>query len=391
VKVKAGNVTLTLYPWKHPSGRDYFRFDYTCPETGRVKQITRATEAKAKAAARAKCIELSHGSLSLESLPPTTIARLRRLLAADPGLSFADDYLVTMHKQHPKKPLSEALAEFLQTKRANRGASLANTQQLERNLKKLPTHCGPDTHIAHVTPAILERYITGDGTRAPRYRTNIRRSLISLFRWARTRGYLPEAATTAAERTEKPIITRKIPATYTTEELRIILTHCRPQHRTWFALQAWAGIRGDELLSPSPDKSPLAWTDVDLKANIITVRPETAKTKQKRIIPICEPLREILRAAHKKSGNIASFDPRQASNGQSETKRIGAILGGWKQNALRHSFISYRAAQIGLGRTAMEAGNSESEARRSYNDAMTSEQADAWFSCEHTQNISKTP
>jgi integrase len=306
-------------------------------------------------------------------------------------LSFADDYLLTLQRARPTVTIADSLAQFLSVKTANRGASLANVDQLERNLKKLPAHCGENTILADVTPAQLESYISGHGPRSSRYRHNIRRSIISFFRWARTRGHLPETVTTAAERTEKPILTRKIPATYTPEELRIILTHCRPEHRVWFALQAWAGMRGDELLSPSPAKSPLAWSDIDLKNNIITVRPETAKTKHKRVIPICPALSAILRAAKQKTGSVARLDPREASNGQSETMRLGAILGGWKQNALRHSFISYRAAQIGLGRTAMEAGNSESEARRSYNDAMTPEQADKWFSLEHPQNISKNP
>lgn len=62
------------------------------------------------------------------------------------------------------------------------------------------------------------------------------------------------------------------------------------------------------------------------------------------------------------------------------TTILGEAVGGWKANALRHSFISYRAVQIGLSRTALEAGNSEAEARRSYHDAMTEADALAWFS-----------
>ena len=60
--------------------------------------------------------------------------------------------------------------------------------------------------------------------------------------------------------------------------------------------------------------------------------------------------------------------------------RIGRLIGGWKANALRHSFISYRAAQVGLGKTAMEAGNSEGEAKRSYNSAMSEVEANLYFS-----------
>jgi len=66
-------------------------------------------------------------------------------------------------------------------------------------------------------------------------------------------------------------------------------------------------------------------------------------------------------------------------NGVTETKRLGTLIGGWQQNALRHSFISNRAALVGLGKAAMEAGNSESEAKRSYNDAKTEKDAKEYF------------
>jgi hypothetical protein len=54
-------------------------------------------------------------------------------------------------------------------------------------------------------------------------------------------------------------------------------------------------------------------------------------------------------------------------------------FGGWKANALRHSFISFYAATEGLAKTAMIAGNSESEARKSYNDSKSPAEAKAWF------------
>ena len=63
----------------------------------------------------------------------------------------------------------------------------------------------------------------------------------------------------------------------------------------------------------------------------------------------------------------------------SETTRLGNLIGGWKRNALRHSFLSYRSALVGISQTAMEAGNSESEARRSYVDAQGKDMAEAWF------------
>ena len=55
------------------------------------------------------------------------------------------------------------------------------------------------------------------------------------------------------------------------------------------------------------------------------------------------------------------------------------MVGGWRSNALRDSYISYRAAKVGLGKTSMEAGNSEAEAKASYNDAKSEAEADEWF------------
>ncbi len=56
------------------------------------------------------------------------------------------------------------------------------------------------------------------------------------------------------------------------------------------------------------------------------------------------------------------------------------IPGGWRQNALRHSFISYRVALTGdVARTALEAGNSPKMIFRHYREVVTEEDAKAWF------------
>jgi predicted RNA-binding protein with PUA-like domain len=62
-----------------------------------------------------------------------------------------------------------------------------------------------------------------------------------------------------------------------------------------------------------------------------------------------------------------------------ETTRLGKLVGGWKRNALRHSFISYRAAVVGIAKAAAEAGNSESESRKSYQDAKSLDEGVRWF------------
>ena len=54
---------------------------------------------------------------------------------------------------------------------------------------------------------------------------------------------------------------------------------------------------------------------------------------------------------------------------------------GWRQNALRHSFISYRVAETGdVARTALEAGNSPKMIFRHYREVVTEDAAKVWFS-----------
>lgn len=374
--VKSGNVTIKIYPWRHPSGRDYFRFEYT-DRNGKVKQVTRATLEKAKDAAKNQAISTNKNQLDISALSATQIQGIKRMLDADPTLSLVDEFITYYKRARPTIAASASIAQFLLAKRQNRGTSTQNIDTLSKHLGKFSAHVN-DSALSAVTASQVQEYINSAGSRSPRYRLNIRRSLVQFFRWARKMGHLADEIT-AAEKTEKPIITRSTPKTYTLDEIQIILANCKPQHLAFFALQAFAGIRGDEM-TPTGEKSPLNWSDFDWQFGHITIRPETAKTKIKRIVPINAALDHYLRPIAKDHGRIAATDPRDTVNGVTETKRLGELIGGWRQNALRHSFISNRAALVGLGKAAMEAGNSESESKRSYNDAKTEGEAKAYFS-----------
>jgi hypothetical protein len=64
----------------------------------------------------------------------------------------------------------------------------------------------------------------------------------------------------------------------------------------------------------------------------------------------------------------------------------------WKQNALRHSFISYRLAEIqDVNRIALEAGNSPQMIFRHYRELATPEQARTWFAIGPTKSRNVVP
>jgi integrase len=364
--VKYRSVTINIHPWKHPSGREYWRF-----KAG-DKQITRATLDKAKDEARRHAVATYRGALDLEACTPAQIAAMKRMIEADPSCKIVDDYLVWLSRRSPRKNSREAVAEFLAEKQENRGLSHHNVATLKRHLAGIPDKMLCDI-AANDLPALKG---------AARTRKNTRAAWVTFFKWCVEREYLPHGEKTVAERVGKPIVTRGIPATWTPDELRILLKNVSPKYLPWLALAAFAGVRTEEVCPErGSDKSPLAWEDIHWDRGVIIVRPETAKTKQRRVIPICVALRALLRHIAG-TGPIGPHLPPscpRCGGEEAETTRLGQLVGGWKRNALRHSFLSYRATIIGLAQTSMEAGNSESEARRSYNDAKTKDDGEAWF------------
>ena len=69
----------------------------------------------------------------------------------------------------------------------------------------------------------------------------------------------------------------------------------------------------------------------------------------------------------------------------SETTKIP-----WKNNALRHSFISYRVAETGdVNRTALESGNSAAVIFSNYRELVTPREAKKWFTIKPASNYCK--
>lgn len=366
--VKYRTVSITVYPWRHASGATYYQFRHD------GHKITRNTLEKAKKKALEIARQTFRGQLDLADLTPEQTARIKRMLEIDPELARLDEYETWLKRRSPKKNTGEAIDEFLAIKEANRGLSKHNVNNLTRYLSVLPR----DKFLETITPRDLPK-LTG----APRTRANARSAWVTFFRWCVNQEYLPHGEKTAAERIERPIITAGVPETYTADELRVLLGGVSDRYRPWLVLMAFAALRTEEIIpQQGSNKSPLAWEDILWDRDIIIVRPETAKTKRRRVIPIQPVLKSWLHPVAK-SGTIGPhlYPSKPSTHGSlSETTRLGKLIGGWKRNALRHSYISYRAAIVGLAQTAMEAGNSESEARRSYNDAKSRAEAEAWFS-----------
>ena len=151
-----------------------------------------------------------------------------------------------------------------------------------------------------------------------------------------------------------------------------MLDNVADDFRPWLVVGAFLGVRSAEILRM--DWSMFKWDQGHLE-----LPPEITKTGERRVIPI-PPAVALWLPDPPSSGRVCEKPPHQINRGKkSETAKLGALVGGWKKNGLRHSWASYRCAIAGFKETAMEAGNSETMIRSTYRDAKTKGEAEEWF------------
>ena len=122
--------------------------------------------------------------------------------------------------------------------------------------------------------------------------------------------------------------------------------------------------------------SRLDWNAVDLERGIIEVRAGQAKTASRRIIPISDNLRQWLEPLNR-TGSVVP-DPDLYRQVTALAKKLGIQ---WPRNVLRHSYISYRIAEVkSAEQVALEAGNSPAIIFKHYRELATEDEAEKWFS-----------
>jgi hypothetical protein len=134
---------------------------------------------------------------------------------------------------------------------------------------------------------------------------------------------------------------------------------------------------------------------VNLESGYITVDASIAKTNSRRLVPITPNLKLWLEKAlpqgHPKRGpvlelaNVVNAVARLVNSTRLPDPKKDGKLGEprviWKHNALRHSFCSYRLAQVkSAAQVALEAGNSPQMIFEHYRELVAEKEADNWFS-----------
>lgn len=390
-----------VYRRKTPSGNFAFmvanyaegkrRFDSYADEADALEaaeQLAKRIDARDYVAAsmtRDQAIEYANAVSRLKPFNVTVdtatsvIAECLKVVPDVANIHAAVKRYAARHRQTTAKRVSEVAAELLAVK-TGRGASERYQQDLRYRLNRFSADCQKDA--CDVTTADVQSWLDGQKLKPQAY-TNFRRVLHLLFQFAVARGY---AADNPVEGVERVKVNGGEIEIFTPAEIARLLSAASPEFLPSLAIGAFAGLRSAEI-------ERLHWSDVDLAGRHIVIGASRAKTASRRVVPIHDNLAAWLAEYTDRKGKIWAGGHDEFYDAQQVTAAATAVeadpeKGGkaqaaveWKSNGLRHSYASYRFAQIGdAGRVAGELGNSAAVVHKHYRELVKPADAERWFS-----------
>jgi integrase len=279
-----------------------------------------------------------------------------------------------------QRTVPQVFDEFLASKRAN-GCSRVYVEDCLWRLRRFAQDF--QNPISHVCTRDIELWLCKLSTSLVT-RNDFRRLIITLFNFARRRGYLPRDRETEARWLEKPKIKSKPILIFTPQELSELLAVAEGQPLLAIAIGAFTGIRSAELLR-------LRWENFNWEEQVIDLGCDQTKTASRRLVPILEPLRAWIAPFVRREGSILGYSlpvclaeafGTTAKKADKARKERDPDADGfrWKANGLRHSYASYRLALVeDVAKVSLEMGNSPQKVFSNYRKVVTKSQAAAWF------------
>lgn len=392
--VKVGNATVKIYQGK---SRGYDLFTVVHYAGGQRKRETFAKLEDAKRRAQEVARAMLNGRLAvleltsadregyvsaLELLKPLGIplhSAIEEYVAARSHLHR--ESLLSAVKEHAarrrqvvEKSVGEIVDEMLVAKKHD-GLSPRYLYMLGSDLTRFKNAF--KTNIGSLTSAMIEDWLAAQQVTA-RTRNNLRGSIITLFHFARSRGYLPKGQPTEANDVRRAKDRGGKIGILTPKQLAALLGKAPANIKLYLAIAAFTGMRSSEILK-------LDWSDVNFERGHITVSPEKSKTATRRLVPIQPNLMQWLAPYRRRKGRVVD-DRIDCRTIEFARKRHVA----WPHNCLRHSYATYRLAAVAdTARVALEMGNSPQKLMTNYRELADEHDAQAWFSIapKHPNNV----
>jgi len=374
--IKRDNITVKIYRRKagRYKGKHYDLFTVAYREDGQrvLKNFRQWRSAWNKASETATRLEKGEREiLRLSAADWQSYLRAKNLLRpfGIPLHDAIEEYVaIRKRKRVTEKKVTEIVDELLKAKE-QAGLSDRYVETLRTYLLRFADSF--QTNIGSISTGAIVRWL--DSLKiGPRSRNNVRQAVVTLFNFARRRGYLPKGETTEAADVETVRDHEGEIAILTPGELSKLLKKAKAIDQLYFALAAFTGIRSAELLR-------LEWSEINFDKGHIEVKARKAKTATRRLVPIQPNLAKWLSPYRGSKGRL--FQSRRTVDYAIRfAKRIGIP---WTANVLRHSYATYRLSILpDAARVALEMGNSPAKLFTNYRELDRENHAPEWFAVE---------
>jgi integrase len=239
----------------------------------------------------------------------------------------------------------------------------------------------PNTAVSELGKAHLDKFVESlEKEFSPKSRNHHRAAVKTFLTWAVAKDYLPHTHRLFEANKMKPETANEEDIEfYTAKEFRALLESSEGSMQAAIAIQGLAGLRAAEVLR-------LNWEDIWRISGQIEITAMKSKTRQRRLVTVCDALGGWLEPYRKCTGSVWVSPARNGAHSREVDfqQRLLAVCekAGLqrKRNGLRHGFCSHHfALHNNENLTAKEAGHTPAMLHRHYNGLATSHDAEAWF------------
>lgn len=345
--------------------------------------------AKARRVAYEQLEKLDRANMDREGVTDIELAMIRAIREGDVTLAEVTRLADTKRKT-ARFTVSDALGRWYADDIEKQNYSKDHLAKVSRARGLLAGAFG-DRRLSGLTFFEVDAWVAG-WSFGYKQHNNLLSLLKRFSRWCKPRGLLLDDPFAAVANMPASVATHDI---LTPAELQVMLLNCPEQDIPWLALSAFGGLRLVEICGRRDNRETgLRWEDVFFDSEQVIINSETAKKTARsggvrigapRIIPMCPALISWLEPWRDASGLVHRHRfpaYKKYSHLESLTDKLGGLIGGWRNNALRASRASYRLALLNgdVGRVKLEMGHNERMLVSQYNNPRFKAEAVEYFS-----------
>ncbi len=397
VKRGGGKYWVYVVAWQSPAGRKREKF---------------ADQKAALSEARIKAAQLAVGRIegaSMSTGDRDELAAARKLANRTPLLAALEEWSKAVQltngnvlaaakawaarngKVEKSVKVSEVVKQFLRAK-TEAGKNVARDHS--DSFRRMDEAFG-EVPITSVSARQIDAWLARWDH--PVTRNTNRKRVVSVWRWAQRKGFLPRDARTEAEMTDSAHEPAPVIGIIGVETWRSLLSYFYQTHQELLpalVLAGFAGLRRSEVHAQT-------WEDIALDRKNLRVSNAKRGTPARRMVPLCDAAVSWLMLCRERKGFIcptvgykgkvqpslaidgirriakeATLEKRKPDGSVKNEPRFPAL----PENCFRHSYISHAVAESGdIARVSLNAGNSVKEVNRHYRELVTQEEGAAWF------------